>query len=75
MRLLLESPAELAGLLSRSTNGFCGGTTALLTACYSSVDEARTAGSGERLRQSLLQLKGGHASEAEEQEVTCLLGT
>jgi hypothetical protein len=39
MRMLLESPAKLAGLLSRIANGRRGGTTPLLPGAWQSADD------------------------------------
>jgi hypothetical protein len=39
MRLLVESPAELAGLLSRSANGLRGGKTTPLPEDSRSADD------------------------------------
>jgi hypothetical protein len=48
MRLLLESPAELAGLLSRSANGFRGGTTMPLPEAWRSADRGLGTDGGVR---------------------------
>jgi hypothetical protein len=44
MRLLFESPAELAGLLSRRANGFGGGTTGPLAGPWRGADDVDSGG-------------------------------